>query len=53
VTGNALVKNQIIKNANGKAIDSMSLKVLNGTSVRGEFFLDNNFRKACSFRVVP
>jgi hypothetical protein len=51
--GNALVKNQTVKNASGKVIDALSLKVLNGTSLHGEFVLDNNFRKDCVFKLIP
>lgn len=53
IVGNALVKNQAVKNSHGKTIDTLSLKVLNGTSMTGEFMLDNNFRKDCTYKLIP
>lgn len=53
ITGNALVKNQVVKNSNGKVIDIINLKVLNGTTINGQFFIENCFRKDCMFKIIP
>jgi len=35
IIGNALVKNQVVKNSSGKVIDTVNLKALNGTTISG------------------
>jgi hypothetical protein len=33
-------------------MDFVNLKVLNGTTISGEFFIENCFRKDCYFKII-
>jgi hypothetical protein len=52
VTCNSLLRSQFIVGEDMNKADSAEHEILNGTSVKGSFYLVNNYHQACPFKIL-